>query len=450
MSLTVCKFGGSSLADGNNIKRVEAIVNADPARKFVVVSAPGKRYSGDIKVTDMLYECFREAQEKGNCAAAFAGIRRRFRSIVEELGMDGFDIDGILDETEREIEARKSADFTASRGEYLNARVIAAKTGRKFVDAKDIVFFDERGALDEKRTYAKIAEALCGCEGAVIPGFYGTDAAGDIKTFSRGGSDISGSVVARAVNADLYENWTDVSGFLACDPRIVNNPEKIEVISFKELRELSYMGANVLHADSIFPVRKGDIPIKIKNTFRPEDAGTLILPSKKYKKHGNIVTGIAGKKDFTVIYLEKSMMNSEVGFARKVLSVLEEDGIGFEHMPSGIDTLSLVIDSHYLGGGVLEKLIGQIREAVNPDYVRVLENIALVATVGHGMAFNIGTSARLFTALSEAGINIRMIDQGSSEINIIVGIDNDDYEKCVRAIYREFFGEGRSAEVLPD
>ena len=444
MSLTVCKFGGSSLADGNNIQRVGAIVNADPARKYVVVSAPGKRYSGDTKVTDMLYACYREAEEKGSCAEAFAAVRRRFRSIVDELGMDGFDVDAVLDETERDIEQNKSADFTASRGEYLNARIIAAKFGRKFVDAKDIVFFNEKGALDEKRTYAAIAAALKDCDGAVIPGFYGTDASGRVKTFSRGGSDISGSVVARAVNADLYENWTDVSGFLACDPRIVSNPEKIETISFKELRELSYMGANVLHADSIFPVRKGDIPIRIKNTFRPEDAGTLILPSKKYKKHGNIVTGIAGKKDFTVIFLEKSMMNSELGFARRVLSVLEEDGINFEHMPSGIDTLSLVIDSHYLAGGVLERLLEQIRAAVAPDYIRVLENIALVATVGHGMAFNIGTSARLFTALSEAGINVRMIDQGSSEINIIGGIDNDDYEKCVLSFYLEFCGKDNS------
>ena len=440
MSLTVCKFGGSSLADGNNIMRVCDIVNSDPSRRYVVVSAPGKRYSGDVKVTDLLYECYKESTEKGNCAAAFEKIRRRFCSIVEELGLDpSFDIGSILDETEREIEERKSADFTASRGEYLNARVVAARMGRPFIDAKDIIFFDKNGAFDEARSYPLIAEVLKKHDGAVIPGFYGTDADGNIKTFSRGGSDISGSIVARAVNADLYENWTDVSGFLACDPRIVDHPQKIEVISFKELRELSYMGANVLHADSIFPVRKGDIPIKIKNTFRPEDAGTLILPSKKYVKHGNIVTGIAGKKDFTVIYLEKSMMNSEIGFARKALSVLEKNGICFEHMPSGIDTLSLVIESSYLKDGALDSLIGQLREAVHPDYIHVLENIALVATVGHGMAFNIGTSARLFKALSDAGINIRMIDQGSSEINIIVGIDNDDYEKCVRAVYREFF-----------
>lgn len=442
MKPVVCKFGGSSLADGTNIMRVCEILNANPARKYVVVSAPGKRYSGDIKVTDLLYACYREAQEGGDCSQTFAKIRKRFTSIVEELGMDSFDIKSILDATEQEIDERKSADFTASRGEYLNARIIAAKLGRAFIDAKDIIFFDEKGAFDEKRSYAAIEQALQDSGDAVIPGFYGTDAQGNIKTFSRGGSDISGSIVARAMNAEVYENWTDVSGFLACDPRIVNNPQKIEVISFKELRELSYMGANVLHADSIFPVRKGDIPIKIKNTFRPMDAGTLILPSKKYVAQGNIVTGIAGKKDFTVIFLEKSMMNAEIGFARKVLSVLENYRICFEHMPSGIDTLSLVIESRYLSDGVLDQLLEEIRASVSPDYIRVLENIALVATVGHGMASSIGTSARLFGALSEAGINVRMIDQGSSEMNIIVGIDNEDYEKCVRAIYHQFFVSG--------
>lgn len=446
MKPVVCKFGGSSLADGTNILKVCEILHSDPARKYAVVSAPGKRYSGDTKVTDLLYECYREAKEKGHCADTFSKIRTRFTSIVKELGMSAFDIGAILDETEREINERKSADFTASRGEYLNARIIAAKLSWTFVDAKDIIFFDANGAFDEAKSYPIIAEKLGACNEAVIPGFYGTDTNGNIKTFSRGGSDISGSIIARAVNADLYENWTDVSGFLACDPRIVNSPERIEVISFKELRELSYMGANVLHADSIFPVRKGDIPIKIKNTFRPEDPGTLILPSKKYVSRGNTVTGIAGKKDFTVIYLEKSMMNGEIGFARKVLSILEDHKICFEHMPSGIDTLSLVIESKYLTDGLLEQLLEEIRDAVHPDYVRVLENIALVATVGHGMASSIGTSARLFKALSDAGINVRMIDQGSSELNIIVGIDNDDYEKCVRAVYHEFFSDKKSKE----
>lgn len=446
MHVKVCKFGGSSLADGNNIRRAAEILRADETRRYVVVSAPGKRFSGDVKITDQLYECYREAAETGTCVNAFAPVRRRFLSIVEELGLEHFDIASILDECERQIIANKSADFTASRGEYLNARLIAALLGWDFVDAQEIIYFNERGMFDEARSYRLIERRLKHCKNAVIPGFYGMDAWGCVKTFTRGGSDISGSIIARGVNAELYENWTDVSGFLACDPRIVNNPQKIGVISFKELRELSYMGANVLHADAIYPVRKGDIPIRIKNTFRPMDEGTLILPSKKYVKHGNRVTGIAGKKDFTVIFLEKQLMNAEIGFARKVLSVLEKDGINFEHMPSGIDTLSLVIESKYLAGGVLDTLIGQIKEAVNPDYVRVLEDIALVATVGHGMTASVGTSARLFTALSQAGVNVRMIDQGSSEINIIVGIDNADYEKCVRAIYFEFFSNAAEAD----
>ncbi len=446
MHVKVCKFGGSSLADGNNIRRAAEILRADETRRYVVVSAPGKRFSGDVKITDQLYECYREAAETGSCVNAFAPVRRRFLSIVEELGLERFDIASILDECERQIIANKSADFTASRGEYLNARLIAALLGWDFVDAQEIIYFNERGMFDEARSYRLIERRLKHCKNAVIPGFYGMDAWGCVKTFTRGGSDISGSIIARGVNAELYENWTDVSGFLACDPRIVNNPQKIGVISFKELRELSYMGANVLHADAIYPVRKGDIPIRIKNTFRPMDEGTLILPSKKYVKHGNRVTGIAGKKDFTVIFLEKQLMNAEIGFARKVLSVLEKDGINFEHMPSGIDTLSLVIESKYLAGGVLDTLIGQIKEAVNPDYVRVLEDIALVATVGHGMTASVGTSARLFTALSQAGVNVRMIDQGSSEINIIVGIDNADYEKCVRAIYFEFFSNAAEAD----
>ena len=438
MSLVVCKFGGTSLADGNNIRRAAEIALSDPSRKFVVVSAPGKRFSEDVKVTDLLYASYTESRDKKGCGEAFARIRKRFCSIVEELGID-FDIGAVLDETQEAIARSDSADFAASRGEYLNARIMAALTGREFVDAKDIIFFDERGMFDEKKSYPRIAERLFAAKEAIVPGFYGTGADGRIRTFSRGGSDISGAIVARAVNADLYENWTDVSGFLACDPRIVQNPQKIEVISFKELRELSYMGANVLHAEAIFPVRKGDIPIRIKNTFRPEDAGTIILPSKKYVPHGNIVTGIAGKKDFTVIYLEKSLMNTEVGFARKALSILERESINFEHMPSGIDTLSLVIESRYLRGGMLDKLIDAMKAELAPDYIRVLENIALVATVGHGMAQNVGTSARLFNALSESGINVRMIDQGSSELNIIVGIDNADYERCLRAVYHEFF-----------
>lgn len=439
MAVKVCKFGGTSMADGNVMNRVKSIIDSDKDRKFVVVSAPGKRYSGDVKVTDMLYECYREVEEKGSCGAAFALIRNRFTSIVKELNID-FDIGSVLDETEARINREKSEDFTASRGEYLSARVMAEVLGAKFIDAEDVIFFDKNGAYDAEKSDRAINEALRGAARAVFPGFYGRGADGRVKTFSRGGSDISGAIVARAVNATTYENWTDVSGFLACDPRIVESPRRIKALSYKELRELSYMGANVLHSESIFPVRKANIPIHILNTFRPEDDGTLILPSVYYTPSGSIVTGIAGKKDFTVIFIEKSLMNAQIGFVRKVLSVLEKYGVPVEHIPSGIDTMSVVVESAALKDGKLELILQDIKQAVQPDTLRVTEDIALIATVGHGMSSSVGTSARLFKAMAEASVNVRMIDQGSSELNIIVGVKNEDCEKCIKAIYREFFG----------
>ena len=439
MAVKVCKFGGTSMADGNVMNRVKSIIDSDKDRKFIVVSAPGKRYSGDVKVTDMLYECYREVEEKGSCGAAFALIRNRFTSIVKELNID-FDIGSVLDETEVRINREKSEDFTASRGEYLSARVMAEVLGAKFIDAEDVIFFDLNGAYDAEKSDRDRNEALCGAARAVFPGFYGRGADGKVKTFSRGGSDISGAIVARAVNATTYENWTDVSGFLACDPRIVESPRRIKALSYKELRELSYMGANVLHSESIFPVRKANIPIHILNTFRPEDDGTLILPSVYYTPSGSIVTGIAGKKDFTVIFIEKSLMNAQIGFVRKVLSVLEKYGVPVEHIPSGIDTMSVVVESAALKDGKLELILQDIKQAVQPDTLRVTEDIALIATVGHGMSSSVGTSARLFKAMAEASVNVRMIDQGSSELNIIVGVKNEDCEKCIKAIYREFFG----------
>ncbi len=439
MALKVCKFGGTSMADGNVMLRVKNIIESDRDRKYIVVSAPGKRYSGDIKVTDVLYECYNEVAEKGTCEGAFGILRNRFTSIVKELNID-FDIKSVLDETEKRINEEKDADFTASRGEYLCARVMAEVLGAKFIDAEDVIFFKSNGVFDGDRSYKAISDALSGVERAVFPGFYGKDVNGRVKTFSRGGSDISGSIVARAVNATLYENWTDVSGFLACDPRIVDSPKRIKALSYKELRELSYMGANVLHSESIFPVRKANIPIHIKNTFRPEDEGTLIQPSVYYKPSGNLVTGIAGKKDFTVIFIEKSLMNSEIGFVRKVLTVLENAGVPVEHIPSGIDTMSVVIESAALKNGKLEVVLQGIKEAVSPDTLRVTEDIALIATVGHGMSSSVGTSARLFKAMADAEINVRMIDQGSSELNIIVGVSNQDCDRCIAAIYREFFG----------
>ena len=438
MTVKVCKFGGTSMADGNVIKNVKKIIDADKQRRFIIVSAPGKRYSGDVKVTDLLLKCHNEAISHGDVKTAFSAVRARFVSLVKELNIQ-FDINSVLDETEALIESEQSEDFTASRGEYLSARITSAVLGAKFIDAKDVIFFDKNGALDGEKSYKAIAEALKGVERAVFPGFYGCGIDGKVKTFSRGGSDISGAIVARAVNASLYENWTDVSGFLACDPRIVDSPKRIKTISYKELRELSYMGANVLHADSIFPVRSANIPIQIKNTFRPEDEGTSILPILRYKPSGSVVTGVAGKKNFSVIFIEKSLMNSEIGFMGKVLDVVAKEGISVEHIPSGIDTMSLVIESERLGGEKLEKVLNGIKQAVKPDTLRVIENIALIATVGHGMSSSVGTSARLFGAIASADINVKVIDQGSSEINIIVGVSNDDYEKCIKAIYKEFF-----------
>jgi len=442
--IKVAKFGGTSMADGNMISRVVEIVKSDPDRRYVVVSAPGKRYSGDTKVTDLLYDSFKELQRDGKVGASFEKVCDRFRSIVRELGIE-LDIDAILSETRRAIERERSVEFTASRGEYLAGRVTAAALGVPFVDARDTVRILSDGRLDGERSFRLTAEALKGKPYAVVSGFYGEGADGKVKTFSRGGSDISGALVARAVGADLYENWTDVSGFLACDPRIVENPEGIRTMSYKELRELSYMGANVLHAESIFPVRAADIPIRIKNTFRPDDEGTLILPLSKYVYSDRIVTGIAGKKNFTVIFIEKSLMNAEIGFARKVLTVLEERGVSFEHLPSGIDTMSLVVDSEQLEGR-LEEVEREISLAVAPDNIRVFSDVALIATVGHGMSKNVGTSARLFDALARADINVRMIDQGSSELNIIVGVDNANMDRAIRAIYAEFFKMKKPSE----
>ena len=439
MTLKVCKFGGTSMAGGNTMQAVKKIIDSDVKRKYVVVSAPGKRFNGDVKVTDLLYACYGELKEKGDCSQSFAKVRARFESIVKELNLS-MDIKAVLDETQRRLNEEQSEDFTASRGEYLSARIMAELLGVKFIDGEDVVFFKEDGRLDGEKTYRAISQAVADGANAVFPGFYGRGADGKVKTFSRGGSDISGAVVARAVNASVYENWTDVSGFLACDPRIVDNPRRIKNLSYKELRELSYMGANVLHSESIFPVRKANIPIVIKNTFRPDDEGTSILPISQYTPDGTVVTGIAGKKNFTVILIEKNHMNNEIGFVRKVLSVLEREGVSVEHIPSGIDTMSVVVDSEEIQGYKLEQIIEGIKNEADPDVIRVMENVALIATVGHGMSSSIGTSARLFDAMARANVNAKMIDQGSSELNIIVGVKNEDCEKCISAIYHEFFG----------
>ena len=436
--IKVCKFGGTSMADGITMLRVRKIIESDAARRYVVVSAPGKRFGGDVKVTDLLYETYENVTVRGETGEAFEKICDRFRGIVSELGLE-MDIDGLLAATQKDILREATPDFCASRGEYLSARIMAQLLDVPFIDARDTVRFGADGRLDGEKTYALLAAALKGKKRAVVSGFYGEDVNGKVKTFSRGGSDISGAIVARAAGAGLYENWTDVSGFLACDPRIVDNPVPIRALSYKELRELSYMGANVLHSESIFPVREADIPIRIKNTFRPEDEGTEIIPTSRYTYSGKRVTGIAGKKDFTVIFLEKSLMNAEIGFTYRVLEVFLRHKISFEHIPTGIDTMSFVIDAAELKNGTLDVVCEEIREAVRPDSLRVIQDIALIAVVGHGMARSVGTSARLFEAIARAGVNVRMIDQGSSELNIIVGVDNDSYERTIKAVYEEFF-----------
>ncbi len=441
MSCKVCKFGGTSMADGNVILRAAGIVAADKERRYVVVSAPGKRFSGDIKVTDLLYALYAayEKQDTALFEELYEKISARFLNIEREIGKD-LKVCAALDEAKSAILNGAGKDYCVSRGEFITAHIVAEVLGVPFVDATEFVRFDEHGILKEE-TFALAGEVLKSYDRAVVPGFYGLGADGKVKTFSRGGGDISGAIVARGVKASLYENWTDVSGFYACDPRIVNSPVCMSELSYSELRELSYMGANVLHSESIFPVRSAGIPIRISNTFRPEDRGTFIVPDAKRSFGDSVVTGIAGKKGFTSITIEKSMMNAEIGFVQKVLSVIGKHGIAFEHLPSGIDTMSLVIDNEFLKDGILEVLVQEMKEAVRPDKIYTHEDIALIATVGHGMAKNVGTSARLFKALSENGVNVNMIDQGSSELNIIVGVEGKDCESCIRAIYREFFQE---------
>lgn len=435
MSVKVCKFGGTSLADSAAIENAANIVKADGSRRYVVVSAPGKRFSADIKITDMLYKCADEAEKTGQCPS-FEIIRERFAAIVKGLNLS-LNIEKHLDEIHSRIAGGAGRHYAASRGEYLNALVFAAKLGCDFIDAADIVKFDNKGMFDSELTDKLCREALGKCERAVIPGFYGSNYNGEIRTFSRGGSDVSGSIIARAADAEVYENWTDVDGFLTADPKVVENPSLIDMLSYRELRELSYMGASVLHAEAVFPVWSKNIPIRIMNVFNPKTHGTMIVPRDDYDESGKTVTGIAGKKDFSVIYIEKKLMNNELGYVRKVLSVLEEHGVSIEHIPTGIDTVSVCVETANIAGKERE-IIEDIKRAVSVDKITVTHGIALIAIVGHGMKYKIGTAGRLCTALAAAGVNIIMIDQGSSELSIIIGVDNGDYQKSIKAIYNEF------------
>jgi len=438
MGIKTVKFGGSSLADAEHFKMVAGIVKADPERRYVVPSAPGKRSKDDIKVTDLLYECYRLSRERltKEFDATYGKICERYNGIIEGLGLN-FDISGELEYIKQAILMRAGRDFAASRGEYLNSLILAKYLGYDFIDAENVIFFKENGNLDMDLTVSALSFELKKHERAVVPGFYGIMPNGTVKTFSRGGSDITGSIVALASDSDLYENWTDVSGVLMADPRIVKDPCVIDKITYRELRELSYMGASVLHEDATFPVRNAGIPINVRNTLKPEDPGTMIVRRAAGYDKKHIITGIAGKKGFSVVTIESDMMNSEVGFGRKVLEVFEEFGLSFEHLPSGIDTMSVVLATSELEEKE-DRLVRALKHSVHPDSLSIEKGLALIAVVGRGMVKSKGTAAKLFKAVSDAGVNIRMIDQGSCELNIIIGVNEDDYENTIKAIYGGF------------
>ena len=438
MEIKVLKFGGSSLADAEQFKKVKDIIKAEKCRRYVVPSAPGKAHKDDTKITDLLYKCYELSKAGEDISECFEQITDRYYTIARKLGIM-IDLDDEFATIRTSIDHHAGRDYVASRGEYLNGILLAEYLGFKFIDAADVIFFCENGSFDAQKTNEVLSEVLAKYEYAVIPGFYGSMPNGTIKTFSRGGSDVTGSIVARAANADLYENWTDVDGFLMADPRIVPSPKRIKTITYKELRELSYMGASVLHEDAIFPVRFAGIPINIKNTNNPSCSGTMIVASCDEASSSSKITGIAGKVGFSTISIEKDMMNSEIGFGRKVLSVLEEYGVSFEHFPSSIDTMSIIVTTAALEGK-REKIVSEIFRAVDPEVVDIEDGIALVAVVGRGMKNSKGTARRIFSAISDANVNIRMIDQGSSELNIIIGVDESDYVNTLKAIDNEFEG----------
>jgi aspartate kinase len=436
----VVKFGGSSLASAEQFKKVGNIIRAEESRRFVVPSAPGKRFSDDTKVTDMLYKCYAEAEAGKNFDKQLKAIEERYNEIIKGLGLK-LSLKEQFDTIRKNFEAKAGTDYAASRGEYLNGIIMANYLGYEFIDAASVICFDANGEFDGEKTNKVMGDRLANVESAVIPGFYGAMPNGDVKTFSRGGSDVTGSIVARAIKADVYENWTDVSGFLAADPRIVDNPRPIDVITYKELRELSYMGATVLHESAIFPVRKEGIPINIRNTNAPQDKGTMIVETT-CNRPDCIITGIAGKKGFVSITIDKDMMNSEIGFGRKVLQVFEDNGISFEHMPSGIDTMTVFVHQDEFVEKE-QKVLAELHRAVNPDSIELESDLALIAVVGRSMRNNSGLAGNIFSALAKSKINIKMIDQGSSELNIIIGVRNRYFEDAIRTIYGVFVPESK-------
>lgn len=436
MHLKVVKFGGSSLADAEHFIRVAEIIKADPSRRYVVASAPGKRSGEDTKVTDMFYTCYNMIRRREDITDYYNKIVERYTAIIQGLNLD-FDITGELEYIKNAMMARSGRDYAASRGEYLNSLILAKYLKFEFIDAENVIFFKENSDFDEEKTNIAMKEELSKHNNAVIPGFYGCMPNGTIKTFSRGGSDITGSIVARAVGADLYENWTDVSGFLMADPKIINEPLSISTITYRELRELSYNGATVLHEDAIFPVQREGIPINIKNTNHPEDEGTMIVPVATSCSNRHVITGIAGKKGFSVINIEKNHMGGEFGFASHVFKCLDLYDIHTEHLASGIDSMSHIVSSEELNPK-MDELIPELHKITDADNISVDTGLALVAVVGRGMKETKGTAARIFSAISSAGVNVRMIDQGASELNIVIAVYENDYEKTIEAIYNEF------------
>ncbi len=431
----VVKFGGSSLASASQFQKVAAIIREQEDRRFVIPSAPGKRFSKDVKVTDMLYQCYAKAEQGEEFREDLEAIRNRYVEIIEGLGLS-LSLDKEFAAISEQFASKAGSHYAASRGEYLNGLIMAAYLDFPFVDAAEVIFFNEKGEFDPEKTYPILRARLLELGRAVVPGFYGSREDGSIQTFSRGGSDITGSVVAKAAGVDVYENWTDVSGFLIADPRIIDNPQGIDTITYRELRELSYMGATVLHEDAIFPVRQEGIPINIRNTNAPQDRGTWIVGST-CQKSKYVITGIAGKRGFCAVSIEKDKMNTEIGFGRRVLQAFEECGISFEHVPSGIDTMSVFVHQDEFMHKE-QKVVAGIHRLGNPDHIEIESDLALIAVVGRGMKSTRGTAGRIFSALAHSNINVKMIDQGSSELNIIIGVADRDFEPAIRAIYDIF------------
>ncbi len=435
--MKVVKFGGSSMADAGQYRKVRDILLADPERRVVVVSAAGKRFGADHKITDLLYLCHAHTQYGVDCSAVYEMIVSRYLDIRDELGIT-LDLESEFADLKVRLDKKQvSQDELASRGEYFSARLMAAFLGYEFVDAAEWVRFRLDGSVDQEKSYALLRDRIKGY-GVVIPGFYGVMPDGKIRTFTRGGSDITGALAAAALDADVYENWTDVSGILMADPRIVDDPQTIPEVTYDELRELSYSGAQVLHEGTIFPVREKNIPLNIRNTNAPDDPGTMIREEFRTDTNPDrFITGITGKKDFTVISLSKRGLSGQVGYLRRVLSVFERHNLSIDYVPNGIDNVSVVLPTEAVASS-LYTIMAEIQSEVEPDEISVHDQIAVVAAVGRKMASRPGISGRIFATLGQAGVNIRMINQGPDELNIIFGVDNKDFKTAIRVLYDSF------------